>query len=92
MANKLAFTDEEVAQLSRAIVDMAILWDETMSEKRLQQYVHTLTAQNTRYGFAQLMRSIELARIQDRVFPMPADILQREMRPIAVPGISGKLS
>ena len=76
------FTDEQILELSAAIMEMALLWDVTMSSKRLEQYVFTLTRQNQSMNFPTLMHSIALARMQDHYFPMPADILQREMRAI----------
>ena len=76
----IVFTTEEIATLSDAIADMATLWDVQMPQPRLEQYLLTLTVQNTTMTFARLMRSITLARMQDHAFPMPADILQREVR------------
>ena len=78
----IEFTPSDIQQLSDAITDMAILWDVPMPPKRLEQYMKTLTTQNTSMSFARLMRSITLARMQDHAFPMPADILQREVRGI----------
>ena len=80
MPNTLTFTDEEIDALSAEICDMAVLWNEPMPTTRLKQYLRTLTMQNRTITFARLMRSIELARMQDHAFPMPADILQREVR------------
>lgn len=77
---KLTCTDDDITRLSQAITDMATLWDIPMSEKRLGQYLYTLTVQNTTIPFEKLMHSIALARMQDHTFPMPADILQRELR------------
>ena len=78
--SKLLFTAEEIKALTEAITNMAILWETPMSSKRLEQYLYTLTEQNTTMAFPRLMRSIALARMQDHAFPMPADILQREVR------------
>lgn len=80
MPNLLAFTDEEVEALSTEILEMAVLWSESMPPQRMKQYLRTLTVQNKTMTFTRLMRSIELARMQDHAFPMPADILQREVR------------
>ncbi len=80
MPNPLSFTDEEIDALSAEICDMAVLWNEPMPTPRLKQYLRTLTVQNRTLTFARLMRSIELARMQDHTFPMPADILQRAVR------------
>ena len=76
----LIFTDAELDTLSTEIMEMAVLWNEHMPPPRLKQYLRTLTIQNTTMTFARLMRSIMLARMQDHAFPMPADILQREVR------------
>ena len=73
------FTANEIDQLTLAITDMAILWDVPMSPKRLEQYLMVLSQQRA-MPFSKIMRSINLARVQDRVFPMPADILQRDLR------------
>lgn len=77
---KLSFSTEEILALSEAIGKMATLWDVSMSKDRLNEYLFTLTEQNTTMPFAKIMHSIALARMQDHTFPMPADILMREMR------------
>ena len=79
MAN-IEWTDSEIAALSDAIMKMAVLWEKSMSKERLAEYLYTLTVQNTTMPFDKLMRSMALARMQDHDFPMPSDILQRELR------------
>ena len=77
---KIPFTVEQIQALEQAILDAAILWEEPMSPRRLEQFIITLTVQNTTMSYGKMMRSIELARMQDRHFPMPSDILNRELR------------
>ena len=77
---KLTFTAEQIAAISTAIENMAVLWNEHMSEARLAQFIYTLTVQNTTMSHDKILHSIALARMQDSRFPMPSDILQRPIR------------